>query len=391
MIFEFHPELLVRQKGAANKNAIYFKHRDVLNINLEPHEMIGIRARSELDALLLRKIERLYQGRCTQYGYVVPSHPRLHADSRELCKLRVISRTVGCAVGEHCNGAWVYKICFEYLVCNPSIDTVVNAVVVGVNKFGMMCQLYPYKINKDHFTTEASEKGAAPAMCGLPAKHLPLSRANYVVILLPKQLQPQSGVDQTSVYDHVKNMFEEKNNNANGHNASFLPLVRVRIMRSKFEVTPTGASTIQQSGQQINAIGVLEKTVSVDDTPDGASNDVGEEIDGDKGYGADEGDGADEEEDDEDEEDDEEDDEEHEEDDEDEDEEDDDEDGDDEEEGEEDDVVEEACVDEDEDDEDDDDDEDRNTSVDAAEIDEDGVAHDDPDSLLVDEDDEDSD
>ena len=150
MQFSFDPTLC----QAGDKSAIYFKHRDVMNVYVEPHEMMSCRARAELEKLLLHKIENSFHGRCTQEGYVVPSHRRLCPTSQKRCKIRMITRADGFAAGEHFNGSWVYKINFEYLVCNPTINTCVHAVVVGVNKFGMMCQLWPYERKGEHFHEE---------------------------------------------------------------------------------------------------------------------------------------------------------------------------------------------------------------------------------------------
>ena len=51
MQFSFDPALC----RAGDKSAIYFKHRDVMNVYVEPHEMMSCRARSELEKLLLHQ------------------------------------------------------------------------------------------------------------------------------------------------------------------------------------------------------------------------------------------------------------------------------------------------------------------------------------------------
>lgn len=273
MQFSFDPALC----RAGDKSAIYFKHRDVMNVYVEPHEMMSCRARAELEKLLLHKIENSFQGRCTQEGYVVPSHRRLCPTSQQRCKIRMITRADGFAAGEHFNGSWVYKINFEYLVCNPTINTCVHAVVVGVNKFGMMCQLWPYERKGEHFHEEEGQSY-------LKAAYLPHSRANYMVILLPKQLQ--YGARSRTMYETVQRGFAKHNNTESdgGAHGALLPLICVRIMRSRFEVAPFGGVSGAQNGKQINAIGVIEDEHAASDSDEATESDLSED-DGDESKG----------------------------------------------------------------------------------------------------------
>ena len=254
-------EFTIHSDYLSGPGKIYFTHQDVILAYIEPEETVNLRTSSDLEDTLQKKIEAMYQERCTQEGYVVRNHKRLSSASQDMCKIRIVSRDPAYAAGEHFNGSWVYKVFFKYLVCNPSPQSILPAVVVRINKIGMMCQLWPYEEHDDHIVTYQGEKY-------LKKKILPLGRVNYVVILLPFQMQ--LNVDDKSDYENVKKRFEDAN-------CPGLPLIKVRILQRKFEVTPPGTSLTQTKGRQINAIGLLETNSRAgdSDSQDSDSQDSG--------------------------------------------------------------------------------------------------------------------
>ena len=121
-------EFAIHSDYLSGPGKIYFTHQDVILVYIEPEETVNLRTSSDLEDTLQKKIEAMYQERCTQEGYVVRNHKRLSSASQDMCKIRIVSRDPAYAAGEHFNGSWVYKVFFKYLVCNPSPQSILPAV-----------------------------------------------------------------------------------------------------------------------------------------------------------------------------------------------------------------------------------------------------------------------
>ena len=79
---------------------IYFTNQDAILVYIEPHEMIGVKTKHELNEQLKKKIEDMYQDRCTKDGYVVKRNKKMDDDAQDKCKIHIVTRNAGYAPGD---------------------------------------------------------------------------------------------------------------------------------------------------------------------------------------------------------------------------------------------------------------------------------------------------
>lgn len=74
---------------------------------------------------LLRKLQNSLEGICTRHGYIKPS------------SLEIVRRSAGQFVKQHFNGHLRFDVVCRAEVCNPPINTIVEAIIKNKNELGI--------------------------------------------------------------------------------------------------------------------------------------------------------------------------------------------------------------------------------------------------------------
>lgn len=80
--------------------------------------------------LLSAILKTKYEGKCSHFGYIRPD------------SIQILKYSLGQVLSISLNGDVQYVVQFTALVCNPSINTIVEAKVVNTNKFGILAECY---------------------------------------------------------------------------------------------------------------------------------------------------------------------------------------------------------------------------------------------------------
>lgn len=86
----------------------------------------------KLDSFILQKIKEKYEGTCIKHGYIKPD------------SIKFINRSMGKINSSHFNGNTIFDVKISLELCNPPIDTIIEAQVVNINKMGIIADI-PYE------------------------------------------------------------------------------------------------------------------------------------------------------------------------------------------------------------------------------------------------------
>ena len=95
-------------------------------VRIKPHEL-----NRDFREVLLRRLQRTNEGKCTRHGYVRPNSIRLYRVSP------------GRVDAVSLNGDVIFTVMYRCDVCNPAIGARIVARVVNVNKFGILARNAP--------------------------------------------------------------------------------------------------------------------------------------------------------------------------------------------------------------------------------------------------------
>ena len=104
---------------------IFKKYKITTLINLSIFNI----SNNSIDDAILDALRNKYESKITKYGYI-------KEDSIE-----VIRRSAGISMKEHFNSSFSFKAICYASICNPSIDTVLNAVIVSSNNAGFKAEV----------------------------------------------------------------------------------------------------------------------------------------------------------------------------------------------------------------------------------------------------------
>lgn len=104
---------------------IFKKYKITTLINLSIFNI----SNNSIDDAILSALKDKYEGKVTKYGYIKEG------------SIEVIKRSAGVSMKEHFNSSFNFKaICYS-LICNPSIDTVLNATITSSNNAGFKAEV----------------------------------------------------------------------------------------------------------------------------------------------------------------------------------------------------------------------------------------------------------
>ena len=104
---------------------IFKKYKICTLINLAISQI----SNSTIDDAILEKIQAKYENKITKYGYIKEN------------SIEIIKRSPGTAMKEHFNSSFQFKAVCYALICNPSIDTVLEAKIVSSNNAGFKAEV----------------------------------------------------------------------------------------------------------------------------------------------------------------------------------------------------------------------------------------------------------
>lgn len=104
---------------------IFKKYKICTLINLSISQI----ANSTIDDAILEKIQSKYENKITKYGYIKEN------------SIEIIKRSPGIAMKEHFNSSFQFKAVCYALICNPSIDTILEATIVSSNNAGFKAEV----------------------------------------------------------------------------------------------------------------------------------------------------------------------------------------------------------------------------------------------------------
>jgi DNA-directed RNA polymerase subunit E'/Rpb7 len=104
---------------------IFKKYKICTLINLSISQI----SNSTIDDAILEKIQAKYENKITKYGYIKEN------------SIEIIKRSAGTAMKEHFNSSFQFKAVCYALICNPSIDTILEATIVSSNNAGFKAEV----------------------------------------------------------------------------------------------------------------------------------------------------------------------------------------------------------------------------------------------------------
>jgi len=104
---------------------IFKKYKICTLINLSISQI----SNSTIDDAILEKIQAKYENKITKYGYIKEN------------SIEIIKRSPGTAMKEHFNSSFQFKAVCYALICNPSIDTILEAKIVSSNNAGFKAEV----------------------------------------------------------------------------------------------------------------------------------------------------------------------------------------------------------------------------------------------------------
>jgi len=104
---------------------IFKKYKICTLINISISQI----SNNTIDDAILEKIQAKYENKITKYGYIKAN------------SIEIIKRSPGTAMKEHFNSSFQFKAVCYALICNPSIDTVLEAKIVSSNNAGFKAEV----------------------------------------------------------------------------------------------------------------------------------------------------------------------------------------------------------------------------------------------------------
>ena len=104
---------------------IFKKYKICTLINLSISQI----SNNTIDDAILEKIQAKYENKITKYGYIKEN------------SIEIIKRSPGTAMKEHFNSSFQFKAVCYALICNPSIDTILEANIVSSNNAGFKAEV----------------------------------------------------------------------------------------------------------------------------------------------------------------------------------------------------------------------------------------------------------
>jgi len=104
---------------------IFKKYKITTLINLSIFNI----SNNSIDDAILDALRNKYEGKITKYGYIKEN------------SIEVIKRSAGISMKEHFNSSFSFKAICYALICNPSIDTVLNATITSSNNAGFKAEV----------------------------------------------------------------------------------------------------------------------------------------------------------------------------------------------------------------------------------------------------------
>ena len=86
---------------------------------------------SNIESVLLEQSKKSLGNKCSKYGYIMED------------TIRILQRSIGKIKSSHFDGTVVYNLKLEVTVCNPAEGDIVECVVVGKNKMGILAKQDP--------------------------------------------------------------------------------------------------------------------------------------------------------------------------------------------------------------------------------------------------------
>jgi DNA-directed RNA polymerase subunit E'/Rpb7 len=84
---------------------------------------------STIDDAILQKIQTKYENKITKYGYIKEN------------SIKIIKRSAGTSMKEHFNSSFQFKAICYASICNPSIDTILEAKIISSNNAGFKAEV----------------------------------------------------------------------------------------------------------------------------------------------------------------------------------------------------------------------------------------------------------
>ena len=104
---------------------IFKKYKICTLINISISQI----SNNTIDDAILEKIQAKYENKITKYGYIKEN------------SIEIIKRSPGTAMKEHFNSSFQFKAVCYALICNPSIDTILEANIVSSNNAGFKAEV----------------------------------------------------------------------------------------------------------------------------------------------------------------------------------------------------------------------------------------------------------
>ena len=104
---------------------IFKKYKITTLINLSISQI----SNNTIDDAIQQKIQTKYENKITKYGYIKEN------------SIEIIKRSAGISMKEHFNSSFQFKAVCYALICNPSIDTILEAEIVSSNNAGFKAEV----------------------------------------------------------------------------------------------------------------------------------------------------------------------------------------------------------------------------------------------------------
>jgi len=104
---------------------IFKKYKIITLINLSISQI----SNSTIDDAIQQKIQAKYENKITKYGYIKEN------------SIEIIKRSAGIAMKEHFNSSFQFKAVCYASICNPSIDTILEAKIISSNNAGFKAEV----------------------------------------------------------------------------------------------------------------------------------------------------------------------------------------------------------------------------------------------------------
>lgn len=104
---------------------IFKKYKITTLINLSIFNI----SNNSIDDAILSALKNKYEGKVTKYGYIQEN------------SIEIIKRSAGISMKEHFNSSFNFKAICYALICNPSIDTILNATITSSNNAGFKAEV----------------------------------------------------------------------------------------------------------------------------------------------------------------------------------------------------------------------------------------------------------